>query len=133
MNRNMKIAAALAVAGLALTGCTSDADRVSENINVAAENFEVKRSITVVNLITDTPLFYVEGRCSIERDGEKLQAVCKQGPDDFRRQEVGLADQVSYVAVQLGPADVDEYSARIIFKPQNIVPNIDLLTGEEQK
>lgn len=132
MNRKHITLTTLAVAAIALTGCTSDADRVNENIGVAAENFEVNRSIIVVNLISDTVLFQVEGRCSIERDGEKLQAVCKQGPDDFRRQEVGLADQVTYVVTQLGPADVDEYSARIVFKPQNIVPNIDLLTGEEQ-
>lgn len=132
MNRKLFAIPVIALSALVMTGCTSDADRVNQNIGVAAENFEVNRSIIVYNLISDTVIFEVEGRCSIERDGEKLQAVCKQGPDDFRRQEVGLADQVTYVATQLGPADVDEYSARIIFKPQNIVPNVDLLTGEKQ-
>lgn len=111
-----------------LAGCTSDADKASENLSKAAEQFEVQRRIVGINGITDAPAFEVEGRCSIERDGD-LIVICKHGPDDFRKHYVGLSDNTFYVATQIEGLDVDVYRTRIIIKPENIVPNFDLTTS----
>jgi len=134
MKNTSKSIAAMALVGaatLALTGCVSDADRTSENLSTAAEQFEVQRLIVGINGITDTVLFEVEGRCSIERDGD-LVITCKHGADDFRKHYVGLSDNVTWVSTQLEPVDVSEYRTRIILKPENIIPNFDLETGESQ-
>lgn len=120
------IAAALLLTG---AGCQSDADKASENISTAAEQFEVQRSIIGVNAITDKPAFEVEGRCSIERDGDRLIVTCKHGEDDYRKHELGLADNVYYASVQLEGIDVSEYHTRIIIKPENIIPEFDLETS----
>jgi hypothetical protein len=135
----MKRFTRLAAVSVALTAfvfgtaaaCTSDADRVNENLNTAAENFEVQRTIVFYNGITDTYIAVVEGRCSIERDGDKMQAICKVGPDQFSRDEVGLSDNVTYFALQTKTADVDDYRKRIILKPENALPNFDVNTGEK--
>ena len=113
-----------------VAGCTSNADKVSENLSKEAEKFNVQRTILVTNNITDKVLFQVEGRCSIERPGRELQVICKHGPDDYRKHFLGLADNVSYVVAQPNGIDVSEYRTKIIFRPEAIVPDFDLVTGE---
>jgi hypothetical protein len=126
-----KIAAAFLAAAL-VVGCSSDASKVSQNISTAADQFEVQRHIVGINGITDEILFEVEGRCSIERRSYDLRVTCKHGSDDYRRHHIGISDNVSYVVTQLEGIDADEYRTRIILKPQNIVPNFDLVTGERE-
>ncbi len=121
---------ALPAAALILTGCTSAADRANENLSKSAENFEVQRRIIGINGITDKVLFTVEGFCSIENDGKKLDLICKVDDDRVERTTLGLSDNVTYVSTQLASERVDFYRPRIIFRPENVVPNFDLATGE---
>lgn len=120
----------LGAALFALAACESDASRVNENISTAAEQFEVQRHIVGINGFTDEPAFEVEGRCSIERRSLDLMVTCKHGPDDYRRHHVGISDNVFYVVTQQEGIDADEYRTRIVIKPENIIPNFDLVTGE---
>jgi hypothetical protein len=56
--------------------------------------------------------------------------TCKHAEDDFRRHHIGISDNVFYVVTQLEGIDVDVYRTRIVIKPENIVPNFDLITGD---
>lgn len=124
------IPATVVAVALGLAACGgSNADKVSENLSKEAEKFNVQRKILVVNNITDKVLFEVEGRCSIETPG-RLEVTCKHGPDDYRKHFLGLADNVSYVVAQPNGVDVSEYRTKIIFRPESIVPDFDLVTGE---
>lgn len=126
-----KLTLTLALVGaLALTGCTSDAAKVSDDLSKAADQFEVQRKIVGVNGITDTPAFEVEGKCSIDPQNEKLVVTCKHGQDDYKKHYVGLSDNTYWVAVQVDGVDADEYRTRIIIKPENIVPDFDVVTGD---
>ena len=120
--------AALALAALALTGCTSAADTANENLSKAAENFEVPRRIVGINGITDEVLFSVEGFCSIENDGNKLDVICKTA-DGVERTTLGLSDNVTYVSTQTGGVEVDLFRPRVIFRPETIIPDFDLSTS----
>lgn len=120
--------AAFAALGVLLAGCQSDADVASQNVSVAADNFEVSRLIVGINGITDQVLFSVEGRCSITRDGD-LVVICKEGPNEYKKHYLGLSHNVTYVSTQLEPIDVSVYHTRIILKPENIIPNFDLSAG----
>jgi hypothetical protein len=131
--RRLLIIPAAAVA-VALTACGSNADVVSDNISKEAEKFQVQRKIIGINGITDKVLFEVEGKCSLEY-GESmdrtLDVICKHGPDDYRKHYVGMSDNVSFISTQVDGIDVSEYRTKIILKPENLVPDIDLVTGEQ--
>ncbi len=114
---------------IALTACDTDATVASRNLSLAAEQFEIERRVVFFNGITDTYLLSIEGRCSIEDQEAQLEVTCKTGPDAFKKHFLGLSDNVSYFVEQLDAADVSEYHYRVIFKPQTIVPDIDVEVG----
>ncbi|WP_456236605.1 beta-sandwich lipoprotein [Arthrobacter terricola] len=86
--------------------------------------------IVGINTRTDKYLFYVEGRCSIERSGD-LIITCKQGPNDYRKHYIGQATDVAWVSTQLEGVDVSVYHTRIVIKPEGIIPEIDLQGGKQ--
>lgn len=127
-----KIAAVLAVgAVLGLSGCVSDADRASENIATAAEQFEVQRTIVGINGISGDVIFYAEGRCSFEVSGRRTDVTCRYGPDEYRKHIFVLGDQDSVVITQEEAIDVSVYHTRVILKPENLLPEFDLEVGKQ--
>lgn len=128
-----KYIAAIVLIAIALVGagCTSDADVASRNLSVAAEQFEINRRVVFYNGITDGYMLTIEGRCSIEADtlDKQLEVTCKTGSDAFKKHFLGLSDNVSYFVEQLEAADVSVYNYRVIFKPQVIIPDIDVEVG----
>ncbi|RKZ95681.1 MAG: hypothetical protein DRQ40_03095 [Gammaproteobacteria bacterium] len=126
-----RIAIAIAALGLVLGACSSDADVASHNLSQAADQFEIDRRVVFFNGITDTYLLSIEGRCSIEADelDRQLEVVCKTGPDAYKKHFLGLSDNVSYFVEQLEAVDVDVYHYRVFFRPESILPNVDLETS----
>lgn len=125
----MRSVIGLGVAGaLLLTGCATDAQTASYNLSTAADQFEIDRRIIFYNGITDQYMLTIEGRCSIEVDGvdSQLEVTCKTGEDEYKKHFLGLSDNVTYFIEQLKAADVSEYHYRVIFKPESIIPDIDL-------
>ena len=123
----------LMAALMALAGCTNEADVASSNLSEAADQFEISRRIVFFNGITDTYLMTIEGRCSIAADGldNQLEVTCKVGDDQFKKHFLGLSDNVSYFVEQVEPSAVDAFRYRVIFRPESIVPDIDLDLSSE--
>lgn len=124
---------AVVVAALSFAGCKSSADKVSTNLGKDCEQFKCQRRIVAVNGITDTVLFEVEGRCSIEKNKDlagTLSLICKQSKNAYFKHFIGISDNVTFVSTQLEPLAESEYRTKILFKPENIVPNFDLVTGQ---
>lgn len=121
-----------AVAALGLSACSSDADIASDNLSKAADNFEIGRRIVFINGITDTILLTIEGYCSLGNNDQarEISVTCKDvdGHQGFKKYFVGLSDNVTYTVEQLAPAQVSVEHSRIIFKPEQIVPDIDVRT-----
>jgi hypothetical protein len=117
---------------LSLTGCVSDADVASENLSKSAEQFEINRRIVFFNGITDKYLLQIEGFCSVETGNSMLSGsidvTCKTGPKSYKKSFLGLSDNVSFFVEQMEAAEVSPYNYRVIFKPDAIIPNIDLVT-----
>ena len=109
-----------------ITGCERDAQVASRNLTVAANMFEINRRIVFYNGINGEYMLTLEGRCSIRDDGRQLEVTCKTSSSEYRKHFLGLSDNVTYFAEQLGAIDVSVYHNRIIWKPQSIVPNIDI-------
>lgn len=121
----------VATLAVAAAGCGSNADTVSSNISKEAEKFKVGRRIVVTNSITDKVEFSVVGRCSWENPPRQLEVICKNAPGDFTKATIGLGDNTTWASVQLGPINVSEYRTKIIIRPTAIVPDLDLVTGEQ--
>ena len=133
MNKSMRkvFTVIVAIAMLGITACSSDADVASENLSKAAEQFEVQRRIVFFNGITDQYLLTIEGRCSVETTdsalGGSLEVTCKLGPEQFKKHFLGLSDNVSYFVEQTESVNVSVYRYRVIFKPETIVPDVDVV------
>lgn len=115
-----------------MAGCGSNADVASKNISTEAEQFKVQRRIVGINGITDKVEFEVEGRCSLEKGASMegvLDVICRQGPHDYRKHYIGLSDNMFFISTQLQPLDVNVFRTKIILKPQNVIPDLDLVTG----
>lgn len=121
------------VLGLAIfgTACSQPADRASENLSVAADNFEIQRRVTFINGITDSELLVIEGRCSLgNRDTPgRLSVTCKIGPDEYVKHFLGESDNSFFIAEQLIAADVSEYHHRVVLRPATAVPGFEVDTG----
>ena len=107
-------------------GC-DDADVASRNLSKAADNFEVVRRVVFYNGITDRYILVIEGRCSIHDDGlGQLEVVCKTGNGEYKKHFLGLSDNVTYFAEQLDGKNVSIDHYRVVFKPDVIVPNVEV-------
>ena len=102
---------------------------MSDNLSKEADSFQVLRRIVFFNGITDTYLLEIEGFCSITDEGNQLEVVCKVGEDLYTKDFLGLSDNVSYFAEQLDPKGVDPYHHTVIFRPETIIPDVDLQTS----
>ena len=114
---------------LGLAGC-NDADTVNHNITQDAENFKVERRIVFINGITDKYLLTIEGKCNIEDDGNQLEVICKVGEDQYKKDFLGLSDNITYMAEQVEPITEDPYHYKVTFKPEVLIPDVDLRTSK---
>lgn len=111
-----------------LTACT-DADVVSSNLSQDADNFEINRRIVFFNGITDTYLLSIEGFCSIKDENKQLEVTCKTDPGTYKKHFLGLSDNVSYFVEQMDNTEVNAYHYKVVFKPDIIVPDIEIRTS----
>jgi hypothetical protein len=119
---------------LVLAACERDADVASRNLSRAADMFEIQRRVIFYNGITGEYMLTIEGLCSLgnkDKDWE-LTVTCKDGPSSYKKHFLGLSDNVTFFAEQVKPADVSTYHYRVIFKPQVIVPEIDIRTDTKE-
>lgn len=112
-----------------LSACTA-AETVSQNLSKAADSFEINRRVVFLNGITDKYLLSIEGLCSIKDEGNQLEVTCKTSPTEYKKHFLGLSDNVSYFVEQLDAAKVDQFHYRVIFRPESIIPDIDLQTSK---
>ncbi|MGQ9024167.1 beta-sandwich lipoprotein [Bacillus sp. 18-5] len=117
-----------------MAGC-SEADVVSENISKSSDSFEVQRRIVFFNGITDKYLLTVEGLCALGNSDSDLRmtVTCKVAKDEYKKHYLGLSDNVSFFAEQLEPNKEDPFHYKILFRPENIIPDIELQTSKTKK
>ena len=131
--KKLLIATTIVASAFALTAC-NDADIASANISRAADNFEVMRRVVFMNGITDEYMLEVIGLCSLQQHDApaRIQVTCKIGEGEFIRHQMGLSDNVTYFAEQLDSIDVSVNHYRVTFRPQAIIPDIDLRGSFEE-
>lgn len=110
-----------------LAGCSRNADVVSQNLSVKADNFEVMRRIVFYNGINGEYILTIEGFCSLGNfdDANELTVTCK-GEEGYVKHFLGLSDNVTFFSEQLENVDVSQAHYKVIFKPSTIIPDIEL-------
>lgn len=133
MNKFIKIGI-IASLVIGLSACDTDATVASRNLSKAADMFEINRRIVFYNGITDSYMLTIEGLCSIDTNasGKTFFVTCKTGPSEYKKHFLGISNNVTYFSEQIDSAKVSAYHYRVVFKPQSIIPNIDLeVSGKE--
>lgn len=120
---NRKLVAITGALMLSLGACTP-AQTASYNLSNDSDNFRV----VFVNGITDKYLLSIEGLCSITKDKEdaQLEVTCKTGDGEYKKHYLGISDNVTYFVEQMDPVSVDTYHYKVQFRPEELLPDIDV-------
>jgi len=120
----------LMVVGLAviLAGCAQESENAAYNVSQAAHNFEVLRRCIFYNGITGEYMLTIEGLLSVTESStqDRLEVIVKTAPGAYKKHYLGLSDNVSYFVEQLEPVPADPFRYRVYFRPQTIIPDIEL-------
>ena len=104
-----------------LTSC-SQSDKVTYNLKREAEEFNVRRRITVMNTRTDKTMMQITGLLSIDvdKDGD-LNITVEKAPGEYILNYAHLSADTTYIVEQIETKDVSKYQYEIILYPENIV------------
>lgn len=125
MKKKILVGLLAGVMMLGLVGCDQrQADDVSYNLSLRADNFEDVRQITVINCLQGDVLFQMTGKMSIEVDGSdnQLEIVVEDENGEYKKHFIGLSDNVTYVVEDITSGDVSKYSYTLNFNPNMWIP-----------
>ena len=108
---------------LTLSGCTQ-AERVSYNVSKQADNFNVKRRLTVINTRTDKCILQMTGKISIEDVTNGIAVLVEVDRDKgiYQKHWVYLNENTMYTVEDLNGVEVSKYAYEMEFMPQMLTP-----------
>lgn len=107
-----------------LTGCQRQADKVSYNLSLEADNFNDVRQLTVINCLQGDVLFQMTGKMSIKADtaDNQLEIIVEDENGEYKKHFIGLSDNVTYVVEDITSGDVSHYQYSLNFNPNMWIP-----------
>lgn len=111
------------VIAMTFSGCRQ-ADRVSYNLSMQADNFNDYRQLTVINCLQGDVLFQMCGKMSITADttDNQLEIIVEDENGDYKKHFVGLSDNVTYVVEDITSKDVERHKYTLNFNPRMWLP-----------
>ena len=113
-----------------LTGCDQrQADDVSYNLSLEADNFNDVRQITVINCLTGDVLFQMTGKMSIEVDSadNQLEVIVEDEYGDYKKHFIHLGTHIEYVVEDITSGDVSNYHYTLNFNPNMWLPEVETI------
>lgn len=111
----------MALVLIAVLSACRESSRVSYNIGLEADNFNVYRRLTVINARTDTVLMTMEGTFALDNNNtSELEVIVEVADHKYQKHFVYLNEYTLYVVEDISGADVDKYHYEINFLPQMI-------------
>lgn len=109
---------------LCLTACQTEADKVSHNLSLEADNFNNVRQVTVINCLQGDVLFQMTGKMSINADtaDNQLEILVEDNDGGYKKHFIGLSDNVTYVVEDITSKDVNKYKYTLNFNPKMWLP-----------
>ena len=111
----------LGILAFVLSSCTQ-ADNVRHNLKREADDFNVRRRITVLNTRTDTPMMQITGllAISVDDDGD-LNITIEKAPNEYVLNYAHLSQDTTYIVEQIETKEVSKYQYEIKFYPTTII------------
>lgn len=107
---------------LAVCGCR-ESDRVSHNVSVQADSFNVVRRITVFNIRTDTVLMQMTGKLALKNNStNELVVLAEVEKGVYQKHFIYLNEYTMYTVEDLSGTEVSPYSYELEFLPQMLDP-----------
>ena len=105
-------------------GCQTEAEKVSYNLSLEADNFNDVRQITVINCLQGDVLFQMTGKMSINADtsDNQLEVVVEDENGHYKKHFIGLSDNVTYVVEDITSDNVEKYKYTLNFNPNMWIP-----------
>ena len=104
-----------------LASCTQ-ADNVRNNLKREADDFNVRRRITVLNTRTDTPMMQITGLISISTDDDgDLNITIEKAPNEYVLNYAHLSQDTTYIVEQIETKEVNKYQYEIKFYPTQLI------------
>ena len=114
---------------LMLSGCDTSASVANRNLSQAADSFELERKIIFWDSRQGLVLLSIEGKCSMDVRTNTLRVTCKTGRSEFKRHTLGRSENVTFFSEQLESVPVNTYNYRVIFRPETLIPDLDIQTS----
>ena len=109
------------VLAVLLSACTQ-ADIVQYNLRREAEDFNIRRRITVLNTRTDKAMMQITGLLSISTDDDgDLNITIQKAPGEFVLNYAHLSNDTTYMVEQIETMEVNKYQYEIIFYPKQLI------------
>lgn len=117
-------------------GCSleDEADVASYNISKEADNFNVYRSVKVINNQSDVIMLEFEGWCSITKDNtdNQLEITYRVGDGEYYKDFIGLNDRTTYVITQLDGSAVDRYHYEWMYHSKGDLIPIEIVDNDKK-
>jgi len=124
------VLAMVVLAATVLTGCdVRQADDVSYNLSLEADNFNDVRQITVINCLTGDVLFQMTGKMSIEVDSadNQLEVIVEDEHGEYKKHFIHLGTHIEYVVEDITSGDVSNYHYTLNFNPNMWLPEVETI------
>lgn len=126
-----KIALIIAVCILGLTGCEErESNIVSHNIALEADNFNIRRRVTVINCRSDEVILQCEGCMSISDNSDRLDVIVELPDGSYQKHIIKLNEWTCWTVEQIESKETDKYNYYWNFMPET-VPGIKITNVEK--
>ena len=123
--KKLMVIMVLCIMVILAVGCNErEADDVSYNLSLEADNFNVVRKLTVINCIANDVLFQMVGKISITKDSmdNQLEIIVEDENGQYQKHFIGLSDNVTYVVEQTRAKNTDKYKYILNYNPKMLIP-----------
>ena len=121
MKKKIAITAVLIMTMMLLSACTQS-DVVRSNLRREADDFNIRRRITVLNTRTDTPMMQITGLLSISTDSDgDLNIMIEKAPGEYVLNFAHLSQDTTYIVEQIETKEVSKYQYEIKFYPSQLI------------
>lgn len=124
MKKILSMILIIGVMAIFTTGCQRESEKVSYNLSLEADSFNVVRQLTVINCIQGDTIFQMTGKMSITMDNtdNQLEVVVEDENGNYQKHIIGLSDNVTYVLEQKNYKNVENYKYILNFNPKMWIP-----------